>query len=187
MAETVTNTDVIIVGAGPTGLSLAAQFIRYGIDFVIFDQKEGVTELSKAVVVHARTMEIYDQIGLAQTAVTNGEIVQNAAFMHNGEISAHLDFSDIGGQLSPFPFVLTFEQSKNEHLLYEHLQHHGKDVQWQTELESLTQDTDGVTAVIKTTSGKAQTLRASYTLTGDRLWLSKGVRILVSTYIHDTA
>jgi 2-polyprenyl-6-methoxyphenol hydroxylase-like FAD-dependent oxidoreductase len=119
MMETVTKTDVIIVGAGPTGLSLAAQLIRYGIDFVIFDKKEGVTDLSKALVVHARTMEIYDQIGLAQKAVEGGEIVHKGALMHNGKIKAHLDFSNFGGRLSPFPFFLAFEQSKNERLLYE--------------------------------------------------------------------
>jgi cation diffusion facilitator CzcD-associated flavoprotein CzcO len=54
MVEAVTKTDVIIVGAGPTGLSLTVQLMRYGIDFVIFDKKEGVTDLSKALVVHAR-------------------------------------------------------------------------------------------------------------------------------------
>jgi 2-polyprenyl-6-methoxyphenol hydroxylase-like FAD-dependent oxidoreductase len=62
---TVTKTDVIIVGAGPTGLSLAVQLIRYGIDFQIFDKKEGVTDLSKALGVHARTLEIYVKLVLA--------------------------------------------------------------------------------------------------------------------------
>ena len=156
------QTDVIIVGAGPTGLALAVQLLRYNIDFVIFDQKEGVTELSKALVVHARTLEIYDQVGLAKTAVAGGERVQKGALMHDGQISAHLDFSDFGTRLSPFPFMLVFEQSKNEHLLYEHLQCHGKTVQWQTELETLTQDADKVRAVVKTTSGETQTIEARY-------------------------
>lgn len=159
--ETVTKTDVIIVGAGPTGLSLAVQLMHYGIDFIIFDKKESVTELSKAVIVHARTLEIYDQVNLAQKAVSGGEIVQKGALMHDGKISARLDFSDFGGRLSPFPFFLIFEQSKNEHLLYEHLQQNGKEVHWQTEMESLTQDADGVRVVLSAGNGK-QTVEARY-------------------------
>ena len=61
-----TTTDVIIVGAGPTGLSLACQFIRYGVDFVVVEKNEGVTPYSKALGVHARTLEIYEQLDLAQ-------------------------------------------------------------------------------------------------------------------------
>ena len=110
------KTDVIIVGAGPTGLTLAVQLTRYGIPFVIFDQKESVTDLSKALVVHARTLEIYDQVGLAQEAVKGGAVVQKGILMNDGKVSANLDFSDIGTQLSPFPFFLMFEQSKNERL-----------------------------------------------------------------------
>ena len=60
------TTDVLIIGAGPTGLSLACQFIRYDVDFVILEKKEGVTPYSKAIGVHARTLEIYEQIDLAQ-------------------------------------------------------------------------------------------------------------------------
>jgi 2-polyprenyl-6-methoxyphenol hydroxylase-like FAD-dependent oxidoreductase len=160
--ETPIKTDVIIVGAGPTGLSLAVQLIRYNIDFVIFDQKTGVTDLSKALVVHARTLEIYDQAGLAQQAVQQGAIVQKLALMHNGKISTRLDFADFGGQLSAFPFFLVFEQSKNERLLYEHLQQNRKDVQWQTELKSLSQNANGVQAVFKTANGQTQTVEAQY-------------------------
>ena len=156
------QTDVMIVGAGPTGLSLAVQLMRYGIDFVIVDSKEGVTDLSKAIVVHARSLEIFDQIGLAQTAVEGGEIVRQAVLMHDGKTSANLDFSGFGGRLSPFPFFLSFEQSKTERLLYEYLQHNGKEVQWQTELENLTQDQEGVRAVLKDINGETQTIEASY-------------------------
>ena len=162
MRETVTKTDVIIVGAGPTGLSLAVQLMRYGIDFVIFDKKEGVTDLSKALIVQARTLELYDQIGLAQKAIAGGERVNKGAIMHDGKVSAHLDFSGFGDGLSPFAFLLIFEQSKTEHLLCEHLQRNGKAVEWQTQLESLTQDADSVKAVLKAANGETQTIKARY-------------------------
>lgn len=156
------KTDVMIVGAGPTGLSLAVQLMRYNIDFVIVDKKEGVTDLSKALVVHARSLEIYDQVGLAQKAIEGGEMVQKGALMHDGNVNARLDFSSFGGQLSPFPFMLIFEQSKNEQLLYEHLQHHGKEVWWHTELDNLTQQADGVRAVLKNRNGDTQIIDAQY-------------------------
>lgn len=69
--ETTIKTDVIIVGAGPTGLSLACQLIRYGIDFVVVEKREGVTPYSKALGVHARTLEVYEQLGLSERAVAN--------------------------------------------------------------------------------------------------------------------
>ena len=70
--ETSTNTDIIIIGAGPTGLSLACQMIRYGVDFIIVEKREGVTPFSKALGVHARTLEVYEQLDLAQTAEITG-------------------------------------------------------------------------------------------------------------------
>ncbi|MET0645911.1 MAG: FAD-dependent monooxygenase, partial [Pyrinomonadaceae bacterium] len=60
---TTINTDVIIIGAGPTGLSLACQFVRHGVDFVVVEKNEGVTPYSKAIGVQARTLEIYEQLG----------------------------------------------------------------------------------------------------------------------------
>ena len=68
------KTDVVIIGAGPTGLSLACQLARHGIDFVVVEKNEGVTRFSKALGVQARTLEIYEQLGLAQAAVERGEI-----------------------------------------------------------------------------------------------------------------
>ena len=156
------NTEVLIVGAGPTGLSLAAQFVRFGIDFVIVDLKDGVTNLSKAIAVHARTLEIYDQLGLANEAVKRGAIVNQVAMLVEGKIQTEINFGDIGENLSPFPFVLALEQSKNEQLLYEFLKNNGREVLWQTELESLTQDETGVTATVKNSAGERQPIHAKY-------------------------
>lgn len=156
------RTEVLIIGAGPTGLSLAAQFIRYGIDFIIIDRKEGVTTLSKALAVHARTLEIYDQLGLAQEAINRGTVVEHVAMLNEGKIRADVNFVDIGENLSPFPFILTLEQSKNEELLYEFVKHNGKEVWWQTELLNLTQNEAGLKAFVKSTNGEEQEIEAKY-------------------------
>src|SRR5215475_9060332 len=156
------NTDVLIIGAGPTGLSLACQLLRYGVDFVVVEKNEGITPYSKAIGVQARTLEIFDQIGLAQQAVARGTITDKARLIIDGEIRGELDFSNIGKGLSPFPFVLMLEQSKTEHLLYEYLQEHQGDVLWKTELQSLSQDADRVVAHVKTSDNEMQAIAAKY-------------------------
>src|SRR5215211_7211345 len=106
MADRSTKTDVIIIGAGPTGLALACQFIRYGIDFVIFDKKETTTPHSKAIGVQARTLEIYEQIGLADNLIAQGAIAAKARMVVGGEVRGEVDFSEIGRGMSSYPFVL---------------------------------------------------------------------------------
>lgn len=160
--ETTIKTEVVIIGAGPTGLSLACQFIRYGIDFVIVEKNEGVTPYSKAIGVHARTLEIYEQIGLAQLAIQQGSIAERGRLLVGGEVRAELDFSNIGEGLSPYPYVLMLEQSKNEKLLYEYLQSQGKEVLWRTELESFSQNDSGVTARITAADGGSRIIEAKY-------------------------
>ncbi|HEX8088826.1 MAG TPA: FAD-dependent monooxygenase [Blastocatellia bacterium] len=152
MNETI-KTDVVIIGAGPTGLSLACQFVRYGMDFIIVEKNEGVTPYSKAIGVHARTLEIYEQIGLAQKAIEQGTIARKVRMLAGGEVRGEMDLSNIGEGLSPYPFVLMLEQSKNEQLLYEYLRNRRKEVLWKTELESFSQNDSGVTARVKTASG----------------------------------
>ena len=156
------NTDVIIIGAGPTGLSLACQFVRYGIDFVLVEKNETFTRFSKAIGVQARTLEIYDQIGLAQPAIEEGEIANKGRLIEGGKVRGEMHLGNFGKDLSPFPFMLMLEQSKNEELLYKYLRGHGRDVLWKTELESFTQDANRVTARIKTTAGESQIVTAKY-------------------------
>src|SRR5499426_1204692 len=159
---TTINTDVLIVGAGPTGLSLACQFIRYGVDFIVVEKQEAITPYSKAIGVHARTLEIFDQIGLADEAVRQGTLAQRARLVIDGEVRGELEFGDVGRGMSPFPFVLMLEQSKTERLLYDYLQSHQSDVFWKTELLSFSQDADGVVAQVKTSDEEVQAISAKY-------------------------
>src|SRR4029079_10931883 len=90
------NTPVLIVGAGPTGLSLACQLIRFGVDFVIVDKREGVTPFSKALGVHARTLEIYEQLDLARPAIDQGWIAGRVRLLESGQVRGEFNLSNVG-------------------------------------------------------------------------------------------
>lgn len=161
------QTDVIIVGAGPTGLALACQLIRYGVDFTIIDRKDGTTPYSKAIGVQARTLEIYEQIGLADKLIAEGTIVEKVRMFAGGKVRGEAEFKSLGEGLSPYPYVLIVEQGRHETLLYDFIKASGRDVRWQTELESFTQDDAGVTASIKTADGGSETIEAKYLVACD--------------------
>jgi 2-polyprenyl-6-methoxyphenol hydroxylase-like FAD-dependent oxidoreductase len=156
------ETDVIIVGAGPTGLALACQLVRYDTDFVIIDKSQGVTPYSKALGVHARTLEIYEQLGLAQKAVEQGTIAGKVRMLQRDEVLGQVELSNIGKGLSSYPFMLVLEQSRNEQLMYDWLKDHGHDVVWQTELEIFSQDDISVTAQVKVSGAESQTIEGQY-------------------------
>src|SRR4030095_4767219 len=128
------QTDALIVGAGPTGLALACQLVRHGVDFVIIDKNETKTTHSKAIGVHDLTLEIYEQIGLAKKLIHLGAIAEKARMIVGGEVRGEVSFADIGKGMSPYPYVLIVEQGKHETLLYDFIKSHGKDVSWQTTL-----------------------------------------------------
>lgn len=161
------ETDVLIVGAGPTGLALACQLISYGVDFTIIDKKETTTPYSKAIGVQARTLEIYEQIGLADKLIALGAIAKKARMIVGGKVRGEAEFSKIGAGMSPYPFVLIVEQGKHETLLHEFIRLHGKDVEWRTELENFSRDEAGVTANIKRPDGTRETLQAKYLVACD--------------------
>jgi len=156
------KTEVIIVGAGPTGLALAGQLARYGVDFVIIDKKETTTPYSKAIGVQARTLEIYEQIGLADDMVALGTITEHARLIEGGEVRAEIELTNFGKGMSPYPFLLIVEQGRHEKLLYDHLRTLEKDVLWNTELYSFTQDETGVKATIKNADGETEEIEGRY-------------------------
>jgi 2-polyprenyl-6-methoxyphenol hydroxylase-like FAD-dependent oxidoreductase len=156
------KTDCVIVGAGPTGLALACQFIRHGVDFVIFDRNETTTPHSKAIGVQARTLEIYEQIDLADKLIAEGAIAAKARMIVGGKVRGEAEFSEIGKGMSPYPYVLMVEQGRHETLLYDFIKSHGKNILWRTELESFSQDENSVSAILKNADGEIETIEAKF-------------------------
>lgn len=129
--------DVIIIGAGPTGLMAANQLARFGINFLIIDSKDGPTDQSRAIVITARSMEIYQQLGISDTAIEEGRFILDFAIFVKGKEKATAHVGEFGNGLTDFSYLLAFEQSKNEQLLVKNLSSLNKQVSWRTELEDI--------------------------------------------------
>jgi 2-polyprenyl-6-methoxyphenol hydroxylase-like FAD-dependent oxidoreductase len=142
-------TQVLIVGAGPTGLVLAIALARRGVVVRIIDRNSGPGQASRAMAVHARTLEFYRQLGFADIVINQGIKIEAIHLREHGDDIAELPLKDIGAGLSPYPFVLAYPQDDHERLLVAQLQAEGVEVEWNTELESYTQDEWGVRAVLE--------------------------------------
>jgi len=105
-----TETDplVLIIGAGPTGLVLALWLARLGVRVRIIDKTAEPGTTSRAVVVQARTLELYRQVGVADAVVEAGVKVAAANFWARGVKAARVPLGRMGEGLSPFPYALTY-------------------------------------------------------------------------------
>lgn len=161
------ETEVIIIGAGPTGLMAACQLSRFGIEFVIADRKSKPTEESRAMIVTARSMEIYQQMGLSDTILDKGKIISSLSVISRGKEKVDFPIGKSGEGLTDFPYMLAFEQSANERLMYETLQQQNKQVLWCTEFISLQQEKDHVMVRLKKINGEEILVRGKYLVACD--------------------
>jgi 2-polyprenyl-6-methoxyphenol hydroxylase-like FAD-dependent oxidoreductase len=144
------NAEVLIVGAGPTGLVMALRLAHHGVPFRIVDKNSGPGQASRAMIVHARTLEFYDQLGFGSAVVERGIQMQRVHVREGGKDAASVSFADLGGDLSPHPFVLCFPQDDHERFLVDRLTAAGVRIEWNTELIELDRSaTDSVTASIR--------------------------------------
>jgi 2-polyprenyl-6-methoxyphenol hydroxylase-like FAD-dependent oxidoreductase len=133
------HTSVLIVGAGPSGLMMAAQLLRHGVQPVIIDSKQGPTDQSKALAVQARSLEIYRQLGVIDRSIEGGKQAGSVAFHQHGEVKAQLSMANTGKSSTKFPFIHLYQQSKNERLLLDFLTVNCCPVYWDTNLISAAQ------------------------------------------------
>jgi 2-polyprenyl-6-methoxyphenol hydroxylase-like FAD-dependent oxidoreductase len=140
--------QVLIVGAGPSGLMMAAQLLRYGLQPVIIDSSQGPTHQSKALAVQARSLEIYRQLGIADAVINGGKPADGLIFNYDGHQQAKLLFDNFGQDITPFPYVHIYQQSKNERALLTYLTQHSCPVYWNTTLISLQQGTGVVNVTL---------------------------------------
>jgi 2-polyprenyl-6-methoxyphenol hydroxylase-like FAD-dependent oxidoreductase len=155
------HTDVIIVGAGPTGLTLALWLRRLGVRIRIIDKDEGPGETSRALAVQARTLEFHRQIGIVDDVLRAGVKIERLTVRTPAGIGATLRLSDFGKGVSPYSFAFALPQDIHERILIEHLEKAGTRVERRTELVGFEQDDTGVTATLRK-AGVTQTVRAAY-------------------------
>ncbi len=156
------DTDVLVVGAGPTGLMLANQLARRGVRPLVIDRHRGPAQQTRAMAVHARTLEIYARLGIAQRAVELGARGDGANMWSEGRLTARIPLGEIGRNLSPFPYVLMLGQDDNERIMGERLRDFGIGVQWDTELVALDQKPDRVEVTLKQPDGSVRRLAAAW-------------------------
>jgi 2-polyprenyl-6-methoxyphenol hydroxylase-like FAD-dependent oxidoreductase len=161
------NTDVLIVGAGPTGLMMACQLAINKIPFRIIDKNEDHTAQSRALVIQARSLEIFDQMGISDKAIQQGKIAKAIGAFFNGKKVLRVTVNEIGKGLTKFPFFLMLEQSHTESILVDFLKEHGYEIERRTELKTITQSNDEVISVLKLRDGNEETMRTKYIVGAD--------------------
>lgn len=156
------TTDVLIVGAGPTGLMLALWLAHYGVEALVVDRKETTSRESRALGVQARTLETYDMLGLGGLALEQGIPARRVTMWVNRQPLAHAVLGEMGRGRSPYPYMFVMGQDRTEKLLLEALVGLGGRVRWRTTLESLTQQERHVTATLLDDDGRRETVQARY-------------------------
>ena len=153
------DCQVLVVGAGPTGLVLAAELLARGISVRVIDQGDGVALQTRAIGIHARTLEILDMMGLAERFVEDGQVVRQLRFYSQGRCLASLEFARCGSRLG---FLLDLPQDRTERLLRARIAELGGVVEQRTELTGLTAGRQAVTAAVRGPGGQAETITAGY-------------------------
>jgi 2-polyprenyl-6-methoxyphenol hydroxylase-like FAD-dependent oxidoreductase len=146
---------VLVVGAGPVGLTMACELARYGVPVRIIDKNAGRTDKSKALVVWSRTLELLEQAGAVAPFIANGRRLF-AANMYSG--TRRIGRIDLTTIRSTYAFGLMLPQSKTEELLEAHLAGFGLKVERETELLDFKDSADGVAATLRDGQGRTATL-----------------------------
>jgi len=156
------GTDVLIIGAGPTGLVLALWLTHLGVRVRIIDKTSEPGTTSRALAVQARTLELYAQIGLADTVVERGRRVIAVNLWVAGKKAAHAVLGEMGAGISPFAYALIFPQDEHECLLVDRLKGLGVEVERRTELLDFEEVKDRVHARLKLKDGSSESCQAAY-------------------------
>ncbi|MCE9598547.1 MAG: FAD-dependent monooxygenase [Spirochaetia bacterium] len=157
--------DVLISGAGPTGLMAACRLAAAGVSFRLVDKQAAFSNLSRALAVQARTLEIFEQMGIIDKALENGEKMHGIVLLtEKGRATIELKTKQT--TITPYPFVLILPQDKTERILGEELTRLGGSVEWKTEVLSIEQDANLVRAQVHGPNG-AETIEAKYIIGAD--------------------
>lgn len=155
-------SDVLVVGAGPTGLVLALWLTKLGIKVRIIDKTAEPGTTSRALAVQARTLELYRQLDLTDAVIAEGHRVPAVNLWVGGEAAARISFESVGADLTPYPFLHIFPQDQHERLLIQRLQALGVSVDRETELIGFAEENERVVARLRQPDGRQVDCSATF-------------------------
>ncbi len=158
------DVEVLIVGAGPTGLTLACELARYGVSFRIIDKEPHASEKSKALAVHSRSLEVFEDMGIVDRFLTFGLKMRGINIFADSKQIAHMTFDELDG---PYSFALTLPQSDTERILMERLAELGAQVERSITLIGMTQGKDCVENHVRNADGQEGIINSRYTVGTD--------------------
>jgi 2-polyprenyl-6-methoxyphenol hydroxylase-like FAD-dependent oxidoreductase len=153
------NAQVLVVGAGPVGLTMAAELARYGVPVRIIDKAAQRTDKSKALVLWSRTLELLDRAGGSGPFIAAGRKVHAVNLVAGSQLIARVELGIIE---SPYAWALMLPQSETERLLEAHLNSLGVQVERQTELTSFADAGGNVTSLLRGPDGTQERLETRW-------------------------
>jgi 2-polyprenyl-6-methoxyphenol hydroxylase-like FAD-dependent oxidoreductase len=158
------RVDVLVVGAGPVGLTAAAELRRRGVTVRCVDAERYHNVSTKAAGIQAKTLELFERLGVVDAAVERGLPVQKFHILSEEHPIAHFD---LGRLDTPYPYLLMLPQNHTEEILRQRLEELGGEVEPAVELVGFTQDVDGVDAVLRRADGHSEHVRADWMIGAD--------------------
>lgn len=154
--------DVLIVGAGPTGLALAALLRKFGVGFRLIDRAIDRAHESRALAVQARTLELFQSIGLGEALVERGNPSARLFLHFGGHNAVQVRLTDFGRTDTRFPFILFVSQARTEELLNEYLFEHGVAVERAVELVALASGAAAIHCRLRHSDGREEEIAIRY-------------------------
>jgi 2-polyprenyl-6-methoxyphenol hydroxylase-like FAD-dependent oxidoreductase len=158
------ETEIVIVGAGPTGLALAASLAAREVPFLLVDRLDAPAETSRAAAVHARTLEVLETIGVADEMVASGRQIPSIVMRNHDQTLLRIGFGDLPTR---YRFVLALPQNQTEGILTRRLNRLGGTVERGHEAVAVVQDGGGVVVTLRDQAGSTVPVRARYVVGAD--------------------
>jgi NADPH-dependent dioxygenase len=158
--------DVLVVGAGPVGLTAAHELTRYGLSVRLIDAADGPAATSRALGIHARTLETYDQMGVLDDMLAAARKVEHLTLFQKGTRLVQFD-TDYRHLPTCHPYSVMIDQTQTERVLRDAAARQGVLVEWGTKLLDFTDDGTGITAVLTRADGGTESFRAAWLLGAD--------------------
>lgn len=152
---------VLIVGAGPTGLALAAQLQAFGIDFRIIDRLADRGRESRALAVQARTLEVLQSVGIGQELAAAGR-TSTRLMLHLDDRVAEVVLGGFGAADTRFPYILFVSQAETERILVSHLEAGGTRIERGVELAAFEVEDRAVICTLRDLDGGLETVETAY-------------------------